>query len=172
MSESFELERFVARTIDDDFVAATGGEEATVSQSGASLFPDLVWAHYRWERQRRADQADDALEAVYRERLKEFESKVGSLEEIYWSTRAASAVAMTVWREDDDRDAERRRRWSVWRKALGALRIHESDQVARLHRLSDWATRESDGLADLLQECDLLAIKVGEVLRGTTELIA
>jgi hypothetical protein len=162
----------VARGDGNAFLVPKDGDEAAVSQSGASAFPDLVWAHYRWERQRRSDQADQALEDAYRDQLKAFESKVGSLEEVYWSTRAASAVAMTVWREDDGRDGARRRTWSAWRRALRALRIHEPDQIARLHRVSDWATRESAGLADLLQECDLLAIKVAEVLRGTTELIA
>jgi hypothetical protein len=44
--------------------------------------------------------------------------------------------------------------------------------VGRLGGRSDWATRDTKGLDDLLQECDLLAIRVGEVLRGTTELIA
>src|SRR5262249_19871249 len=48
----------------------------------------------------------------------------------------------------------------------------EPDQVARLHRVSDWVTRDTNDVADLLQQCDLLAIKVREVLRGTTELIA
>src|SRR5438067_13890916 len=101
----------------DGLLVDPGGEEGAVAQSGASLFPHLVWAHFRWERHRRGDESDQALEEAYREKLTSFESKVGKLEEVYWSTRAASAVAMTVWREGDERGTDSRRATSAWRKA-------------------------------------------------------
>lgn len=57
-------------------------------------------------------------------------------------------------------------------KRLGGLRLREHDDVAQLHRLSDWVTGTAPAVADLLHECDLLAIKVGEVLRGASQRIA
>jgi len=158
--------------------------EGAVAQSGAALFPDLVWAHFCWQRRRKGavDEQCEALEGTYTAKLANFESKVGQLEEVYWSTRAASAVAMTVRRDGDERYSQsngasgtqtawqrgqtRRRSW------IRSLRLGEPDQVARLHRVSDWVTRDTNDVADLLQQCDLLAIKVREILRGTTELIA
>src|SRR5207249_8265408 len=88
--------------------------------------------------------------------------------------RAASAVAMTVWPDNDELAAQsvRQKGWIRGKGWIGGLRILEPDQVARLHRVSDWVTRDTNDVADLLQECDLLAIRVREVLRGTTELIA
>jgi hypothetical protein len=37
--------------------------------------------------------------------------------------------------------------------------------------VTDWVTRDAPRVAELLHECDLLAIRVGQVLRGTTEQI-
>jgi len=47
----------------------------------------------------------------------------------------------------------------------------DDDSVIRLHRVTDWLARESL-IAELLHHCDTLAIKVSEVLRGTSERIA
>jgi len=173
------------RLATDGFAAApTDRSEGAVAQSGAALFPDLVWAHFCWERRRKGtvDAQCEALERTYAEKLAEFESKVGQLEEVYWSTRAASAVAMTVRRDGDDRYTQPNgagktatalhRGQAKGRSWIRSLRLGEPDQVARLHRVSDWVTRDTNDVADLLQQCDLLAIKVREVLRGTTELIA
>jgi hypothetical protein len=163
--------------------APSDRREGAVAQSGAALFPDLVWAHFCWERRRKgpADEQCEALEEAYTAKLADFESKVGQLEEVYWSTRAASAVAMTVRRDGDDRYAQSNgaKGKTAWQRGqtkgkswIRSLRLGEPDQVARLHRVSDWVTRDTNDVADLLQQCDLLAIKVREVLRGTTELIA
>lgn len=143
----------------DGAAPGPGSDGGTVSQSGAALFPDLVWAHYQWDCERRLPNGQgDALERSYLTKLAEFQSKEGNLKDVYWSTRAASAVALTVSR--------------TGRKGVKGLNLHERDAEVRLHRVSDWATRDTSGVADLLQECDLLAIRVSEVLRGTTELIA
>ena len=48
----------------------------------------------------------------------------------------------------------------------------DTDTKVRLHRLTDWVTRGAEPIADLLHDCDLLAIRVSEVLRGTSERIA
>jgi hypothetical protein len=142
-----------------DRPAGESRDEGPVTQTGAALFPELVWAHHRWERQRRRGQeADTALDKAYRTKLVEFQAAHGRLEHIYWSRRNASAVAMTV-------KPAKRSRWD-------RLRLRERDDVVRLHRLSDWITGEAPQVADLLHECDMLANRVGEVLRGTSELIA
>jgi hypothetical protein len=139
--------------------ASPNGGERTIAQTGAALFPQLVWAHHRWERERASrDEPDPALERAYLSKLGEFQAEEGRLEEVYWSTRSASAVAMTA---------------KPGRSALrGQLGLSDQDDVIRLHRVSDWITHDAPHIADLLHECDLLAIKVGEVLRGTSERIA
>jgi hypothetical protein len=138
---------------------------APTEETGSPLFAEVVWAHYRYERERRKPRPGsdlDALEEGYSEKLDEFERKVGKLDHVYWSTRAASAVGMTMVA------LGKKPRWiPEWAPA-----IVEHDQHVALHRVSDWVTPDAPRVADLLHECDLLAIRVGEVLRGTPELIA
>src|SRR5205823_5564909 len=130
----------------------------SVAQMGAVLFPQLVWAHYQWERKLHSDGvADEALEQAYRAKLAEFQREQGKLEQVYWSTQTASAVAMTVRRGRKPR--------------TDPLHLRERDDRVRLHRVTDWVTRDAPRVAELLHECDLLAIRVGQVLRGTTEQI-
>jgi hypothetical protein len=135
-------------------------------ETGSPLFSGLVWAHYRYERERRKPRPGpelDALEKTYSDKLEEFQRKVGDIDHVYWSTRAPSAVAMTV--EDESGQVAK------WLGLLGPA-IVEHDQRISLHRLTDWVTTDAPRVADLLHECDLLAIRVGEVLRGTPERIA
>ncbi len=140
-------------------VRAARREEPSVAQTGAALFPQLVWAHYQWERKLHSeDKTDDALEQAYRAKLAEFQKEQGRLEQVYWSTRNASAVGMTVKRGRPP--------------STDPLRLRERDDVVRLHRVTDWITRDAPRVAELLHECDLLAIRVGQVLRGTSEEIA
>jgi hypothetical protein len=138
-------------------------------QAGSPLFAGLVWAHYLYEEQRRKPEPGqelERLERAYTDKLDEFERRVGKLDRVYWSTRAASAVAMSV--KDVANPPGRVARW------LGNLgpAIIEHDQHVTLHRVSDWVTPDAPRVADLLHECDLLAIRVGEVLRGAPERIA
>lgn len=137
------------------------------SMAGSPLFAELVWAHFRYQRRRDARRRSDdelaALEQAYLDKLNEFQATVGQLEHVYWSTKNASAVGMTVRREAKPK-----------RNFLGRLlrSLDEHDEPVQLHRLSDWVTSHAPRVADLLHECDLLAIRVGEVLRGTPERIA
>ncbi len=136
----------------------TRSEEA-IEETGAAVFPQLVWAHYQWERKLHSDgRPDPVLEEAYREKLTEFQRKEGRLEQVYWSTREPSAVAMTVEHGKPAR--------------LNGLGLGERDDVVRLHRVTDWATRDAPQIADLLHDCDLLATRVSQVLHGTTEQIA
>jgi hypothetical protein len=143
-----------------------GAPPTPTEETGSPLFAGLVWAHYRYERERRKPNPGPelaALEETYSDKLREFQGQAGELEHVYWSTRGASAVAMTLEDEPD--------RAPKWLGNFGPA-IVEHDQRISLHRLSDWVTTDSPRVADLLHECDLLAIRVGEVLRGTPERIA
>ena len=135
------------------------GTGEAIDETGAALFPQLGWAHYQWERKLHSDgSADPALEQAYRQKLTEFQRKEGRVEQVYWSTRDASAVAMTVQPGKPAR--------------LNGLGLRDEDDVVRLHRVTDWATRGAPRIADLLHECDLLAMRISQVLLGTTEQIA
>src|SRR5690348_9048172 len=116
-------------------------------------FSDLVWEHWRWERQRHSGTYDPVIEQEYRRCLAAFQRRYGALTDAYWSIRDASGVALTV----------KRRR---------ARPISYVESVPRFHASVDWATREEPAIAQVLNECGVLAIRVGEVLRGSSELIA
>jgi hypothetical protein len=120
------------------------------TQTGTS-FPEVVRAHYAWER---AGCAPGDAERRFREALVAFEQREGELQHAFWATERPSAVALTA-------------------KPKGRMAAFLTDDPAeiRLHRVTDWLARERQ-IADLLHHCDTLAIKVSEVLRGTTERIA
>jgi hypothetical protein len=131
----------------------------STSQTGATLFPHVVWAHYQWERRLHADKiADPGLEQTYQSMLADFQRQQGKVEQVYWSTQTASAVAMTVKLGPVPR--------------ANPLHLRERDNVVRFHRVTDWVTRDAPLVADLLHECDLLASRVEQVLRGTSQRIA
>ncbi len=75
---------------------------------------------------------------------------------VYWATKRPSAIALTVAEALSGRIARM---------------FSDHDESIRLHRVTDWLARESK-IADVLHHCDTLAIKVSEVLRGTSERIA
>jgi gluconate kinase len=50
--------------------------------------------------------------------------------------------------------------------------LSDTETNVRLHRVTDWVTKDVEPVADALHDCDLLAIRVREVLRGTSERIA
>jgi hypothetical protein len=138
---------------------------APTEQAGSPVFAELVWAHHRYERERHRGRGTDAelqtLEQAYRDKLDEFQDCAGKLEQVYWATKDASAVAMTIGRVREPRR---------WRRLTRSL--VEQDQEIELHRLTDWTTADTRQVADLMDECDLLAVRIGEVLRGTPKRIA
>lgn len=152
-------------------VPSTAGEFAS-GQAGAVSFAELVRVHFEWERAMRRGTPDDELERCFRDKLREFQEKEGALLHAYWSRRRASAVALTV------RPRRRIKRWRLkgWRPVRGRFvrtddPLTDPDGIIRLHRVTDWLARESP-IADLLHHCDTLGIRVGEILRGTSERIA
>lgn len=127
---------------------------ALSAQVGASSFSDLVRAHYRREQDRSAA-ASNGAEDEFTAKLRRFEAEEGRLAAVYWSTRNASAVALTIGAARSKRNP-----------------IAETDAEVRLHRVTDWVAKGAEPIAELLHECDVLAIRVREVLRGTSERIA
>jgi hypothetical protein len=145
------------KTSEDGQPVGTTDETVAIGQTGASLFPELVWAHFLWEKQLDKDEPDEALEATYRSKLKTFEDCEGKLVSAYWSTYRASGTALT----------EKPQRVNVLKQIFAV-----DDSVMRFHRVSDWATRDAEPIAEVLQRCDALAIRVSQVLRGPPERIA
>lgn len=121
----------------------------------ATTFPELVWAHHLWERKLHDEKRNDkTLEQRYRRTLLDFERAEGRMLSSYWSTERASAAAITV------------------KPAPLPLRAFGAEPAIRYHRVTDWVTEELPQVADVFHRCDVLAVKIGEVLRGTSERIA
>jgi DNA-binding SARP family transcriptional activator len=133
----------------DSDVADCAPGPAGAGRDGDVTFAELVWEHFRWERERRdAGVASQETEARYRAKLAAFERREGTIADAYWCRHEASAAALTV------------RAPSPLQRLLG------SQPAIRVHRVSDWITREAPAVADLLVRCDTLAIEAGGVLRG------
>jgi hypothetical protein len=136
--------------IEEGVTGAGNGNGVVDRMSAAGMFADLVRTHYDVEKH---PNESGALER-YHHTLEQFEAFEGEITHVYWSTKRASAVALTV---------KRRGRLAQW--------VLDDDAVIRLHRLTDWLEPEYR-IAELLHHCDTLAIKVSQVLRGTSERIA
>lgn len=128
-----------------------------VAQAGAVRFADLVWAHFLWVEARETGAASEELEGAYLRKLREFEAAEGPIAKVYWSTVAASAVAMT--------ECPRPKR------GRDPLRLREPEADIRLHRVTDWLLDESE-LPHLVQQCDVLASRVRQNLRGGSQRVA
>src|SRR5262245_36217479 len=133
--------------------------DAPEQRDGSELvtFPDLVRAHQAWERElygadRDGQKPDRALEWEFNRRWRQFERKYGRIETAYWSVRHASAVALTI------KEVERKHR--------------RDERIPKFHRATDWATRDEPDVARALDECEILAARTEEILRGPSELIA
>lgn len=116
-------------------------------------FPDLTWDHFHWEHQRRTGQSDHPEAARrYRKTRAAFESRYGELIGEYWSIVEPSGVALT-------------------HKKVPILLSPIIDDTREFHRSTDWVTRHNPPLADVLFDCENLAIRISEVLRYTSESI-
>ncbi|MEA2150245.1 MAG: hypothetical protein QOD69_2075 [Solirubrobacteraceae bacterium] len=121
-------------------------------------FPDLVRVHFRWRRSVNADSAAtederDELQREYQETLRHFEHEHGEIVSAYWCSDVESAVALTAGRPR-----------TGWLRRLLAV-------SPKFHRVSDWATKDEPEIARALHECDELAIRTCEVLRGRSRRI-
>jgi hypothetical protein len=127
-----------------------------ISAAESVSFPELVWAHFLHvqELHKNGDLHSPA-EAEYREKLDRFVAEHGRILNAYWCTSEASGVALTE--QPGSRVAG-----FLWRR-------HSN---IRLHSATDWVTRGAPDIGHGLHTCETLAIRVTEVLSGTSERIA
>jgi len=121
-------------------------------------FPDLVRIHWRWRKlvgddSRATPEERAAVDDEYHAALERFEEEHGTLVSAYWCADFESAVALT---EGAPRTGRLRR-----------LRA----PAPKFHRVSDWATKDDPEIARMLHQCDELAIRAAEVLRGRSRRI-
>lgn len=114
-------------------------------------FPDLTWDHFHWEHLRRTGHSDHPEAARrYRKTRAAFEARYGEIIGEYWSIVEPSGVALT-------------------HKKVPLLLSPIIDDNRQFHRSTDWVTRHSPALADVLFDCENLSIRITEVLRYTSE---
>ena len=121
-------------------------------------FPDLVRIHFRWRQALRSGSAvSDAeqaeLDRRYHDALRRFEDEHGELVSAYWCADVESAVALTAGKPR-----------TGWLRRLLSV-------SPKFHRVSDWATKDEPEIARALHDCDELAVRASEVLRGRSRRI-
>jgi hypothetical protein len=130
--------------------------EQAISAAESVSFPELVWAHYLHVQDiHKNGDLHSAAEAEYREKLDRFVAENGRILNAYWCTSEASGVALTE-------QPGTRVGGFLWRR-------HSN---IRLHSATDWVTRGAPDIGHGLHTCETLAIRVTEVLSGTSERIA
>ena len=109
-------------------------------------FSELVQTHFiRESALKDGEVYTGSAEHRYREFEKAFQHQHGRIINAYWCSSQPSAVALT--------------------EAHGKKR---SPPAMTFHRVSDWATKDEPEIADALHECDELAVRAAQVLRGKT----
>ncbi|MBA2332990.1 MAG: hypothetical protein H0V94_09400 [Actinobacteria bacterium] len=129
------------RIAHDQRPAVNGNGSARVS------FSELVRAHHQWDA---SDEHDEEVRGRFAKLRADFEASTGEIVDAYWCREAPSGVALTR------RELLRRGRLIRRRRKL----------EYRLHRVSDWVTGDTHEIADLLHDCDILAIKAAHGLDG------
>ena len=129
--------------------------EVAISAAESVSFPELVWAHFLYVRELHENgELHGSTEAEYREKLDRFVKEHGRILNAYWCTSEASGVALT--------EKPGSRVWGfLWRRQSNI----------RLHSATDWVTRRAPDIGHGLHTCETLAIRVTEVLSGTSERI-
>jgi hypothetical protein len=118
-------------------------------------FAELVLAHYlRQIAVYRNRTYGGPEEEAYQAKLKAFTAEHGRIVDSYWCTREPSGVAVT------------QRIHRSWR------RLWLADRIVMFHSETDWVTRTAPPIADRVYASKALAVKVSELLRGTSELVA
>lgn len=118
-------------------------------------FSDVARAHHEWDAA--TDDAGERARLEFEQKLKTFERLSRTeLVEAYWCRKRASAVALAQLAKKPQ-PARRRRP-----QRGDAQDVPEF----RLYRETDWLTGDFTRLADLLHECDVLAIKAVYGLEG------
>ena len=131
------------------------GRRAAAEPQVAVSFPELVWAHFIRQREvHDTGTLNGEADEEYRRRLAAFEASEGRLVNAYWCVCEASAVALTA------------------KPRGGFARLFRLSPEIRFHSATDWVTRDSPEIANILHTCETLAVRAGEILRGPTERIA
>ncbi|HSL63808.1 MAG TPA: hypothetical protein VK874_04050 [Gaiellaceae bacterium] len=118
-------------------------------------FAELTWAHHlRQQALETGGDYEGPAEDRYRVFLRRFESQHGPIVAAYWCSREASGAAVTI------------------RRPGRLARLFGADDEIRLHRASDWATKDMPEAAQALHTLETLAVKVSEVLRDTSQRVA
>jgi len=139
-------------------MAATAHDSPPTPAPARVTFPDVVRIHFRWRHAVRQDsgigEAEQArLTERYHEALARFEDEHGELINAYWCADVESAVALTAGKPN-----------TGWVRRLLSV-------SPRFHRVSDWATKDEPDIARALHDCDELAVRASEVLRGRSRRI-
>jgi len=121
-------------------------------------FPDLVRLHFVWRKamttgSTAGDEERRQLDDEYHDALARFEDEHGEVLSAYWCSEVESAVALTAGKPT-----------TGWLRRLLSV-------SPKFHRVSDWATKDEPEIAHALHECDALAVRAGEVLRGRSRRI-
>jgi hypothetical protein len=132
-----------------DVAAADVREESVTARV---TFDELCME--RWLATRNESRADGPHRRAYTAAVRSFEEEEGRMVQAWWSASAPGGVALTV------------RPTSALRSVVGA------QSGASLHRATDWTMRDFPQVAAALHEADGLAIRAGEILRGTSQRIA
>jgi hypothetical protein len=122
------------------------------AQTRTVAFPELVWVHHL--RQKELNQGHrepytGPAEERYREFEARFEERHGPIVSAYWCSTQPSGVALTIKRRP--------------------LMLPD---VVRLHWATDWAAKDKPKLMTLLYRCEVLSVRVHEVLRDTSQRLA
>jgi hypothetical protein len=141
-----------------------GGRDAAALRTS---FSDVARAHWRWDVELvRKGAGPSELTDARREFevvLSDFErtevGRDGRLADDYWCQHEASGVALAEIPPPED-GAQRLRR------VAERLRLWHRIPQYRIFRQTDWATVEFPQLANLLHECDVLAVKAHWGLEG------
>jgi hypothetical protein len=115
-------------------------------------FAELVWAHQMRQEALEAGRTyDGPEERRFRDFTARFEAHHGEIVNAYWCRHEASAVAVTV------------------KRARPVLRILGQCDRVRLHRVTDWTTKDMPELARVMHRIETLAVKAADVLRDTPQ---
>jgi hypothetical protein len=115
-------------------------------------FAELVWAHQlRQEALEAGRNYDGPEERRFRDFTNRFEAHHGEIVNAYWCRHEASAVAVTV------------------KRAHPLLRVFGQCDRVRLHRVTDWTTKDMPELARVMHRIETLGVKAGDVLRDTPQ---
>ena len=147
-------------------VASNGSGDGNAAAVRTS-FSDVARAHWRWDVQLVREGADPSqlthARREFEEVLADFEKREvghhGRLADDYWCQHEASGVALAEIPPPED-GAQRMRRLAQ------RLRLWHRIPQYRIFRQTDWATVEFPQLANLLHQCDVLAVKAHWGLEG------